>query len=207
MTKANHPQEQTISHTHLEDIIAMVIGTTLIAMGLNLYKDAGLLSGGLAGVAFILHYALKVPLGLSFFLLNIPFYLLAIKRMGIAFTLKTFSAVTLLSLMTTLIPMTVTIGWVHPAHASINGGILLGIGTLVLFRHRTSLGGIGIAVLYLQNKFGWRAGNIQMLADSSIVLCALLFIEPSRVMWSVLSAITLNLILSINHREGRYQGE
>ena len=48
-----------------------------------------MVTGGTAGIAFVLHYATQVPFGLAFFVLNLPFYGLAWKRMGRRFTLKT----------------------------------------------------------------------------------------------------------------------
>ena len=211
MSKTTQPvagvvAQTPIRHQLAEDLTAMIVGTMLISLGLGLYKDAGLLSGGIAGVSFLLHYAAHVPFSSAFFVLNAPFYLLALRQLGVAFTARTFCAVTILSLMTSLWPRFISVSWVHPAYASIVGGIALGIGTLVLFRHRTSLGGVGIAVLYLQDRFGWRAGKIQMAVDSSIVLSAFFFVEPSRIAWSVLSAVVLNLILAMNHRAGRYIG-
>ena len=75
---------------------------------------------------------------------------------------------------------------------------------LILFRHRASLGGLNVLVLYLQERFGWRAGKVQMAMDSVIVLGALWIADPSRVGWSVLGAVVLNLVLAVNHRPGRY---
>ena len=43
---------------------------------------------------------------------------------------------------------------------------------LILFRHRASLGGFNVLVLYLQERYGWRAGLIQMGLDCSIVVLA-----------------------------------
>ena len=59
-------------------------------------------------------------------------------------------------------------------------------------------------VLYLQERFGWRAGHIQMGLDCAIVLTAFALREPVQIAWSVLGAVVLNLTLAINHRPGRY---
>ena len=99
-----------------------------------------------------------------------------------------------------------TIAWIQPAYASVLGGVALGTGFLVLFRHRASLGGIGVFVLYLQQRFGWRAGKIQMGIDCAIVLCAFFVVDPTRIAWSILGAVVLNLILAVNHKAGRYIG-
>jgi uncharacterized membrane-anchored protein YitT (DUF2179 family) len=84
------------------------------------------------------------------------------------------------------------------------GGLLMGAGFLMLFRHRASLGGVGILALYLQESRGWRAGRVQMAIDCAIVAAAILTVEPMRVIWSLLGAVALNLILAVNHKPGRY---
>lgn len=75
---------------------------------------------------------------------------------------------------------------------------------LMLFGHRASLGGFNVLVLYLQERFGWRAGKVQMALDSLIVLGGLVVADVPRVALSVLGAVVLNLTLAVNHRPGRY---
>lgn len=67
-----------------------------------------------------------------------------------------------------------------------------------------SAGGVGILALYLQDRYGWRAGKVQMAVDCCIVLLALWSVEPLRVAWSIAGAVALNLVLAMNHRPGRY---
>jgi uncharacterized membrane-anchored protein YitT (DUF2179 family) len=80
----------------------------------------------------------------------------------------------------------------------------MGGGMLILFRHRASLGGFNVLVLYLQERYGWRAGVLQMGLDCSIVLCAFAVTDWQHIALSVLGAIAVNLTLAINHRPGRY---
>ena len=68
----------------------------------------------------------------------------------------------------------------------------------------SSLGGLNVLVLYLQERLGWRAGKVQMVIDSLIVLGAFWVADWERVALSVLGAVVLNLTLAINHRPGRY---
>ena len=82
--------------------------------------------------------------------------------------------------------------------------LLAGAGMLMLFRHRASLGGFNVLVLYLQDTRGWRAGHLQMGLDCGIVLAALAFVPLPQIAWSVAGAVALNLTLAINHRPGRY---
>ncbi len=124
--------------------------------------------------------------------------------MGREFTIKTFLAIGLLSLLTEVSPRVLDIGTIHPAYASLLGGLLLGSGCLFLARHRASLGGATIVTLYLQEKRGWRAGKIQMVIDSSVVMLALFVVAPERVAYSVLAAVLMSLFLWVNHKPGRY---
>jgi uncharacterized membrane-anchored protein YitT (DUF2179 family) len=77
---------------------------------------------------------------------------------------------------------------------------------LMLFRHRASLGGVNILALYLQERFGLRAGKVQMGIDVLIVLGAVLVVPLDKVALSILGALALNMVLAINHRAGRYMG-
>jgi len=43
-------------------------------------------------------------------------------------------------------------------YAAVFGGFAMGVGLLILFRHRASLGGVNILALFLQERFGLRAG-------------------------------------------------
>jgi uncharacterized membrane-anchored protein YitT (DUF2179 family) len=191
-------------HSPPEDLQALITGTLFVALGIVLFGRAGLLTGGTAGLAFLIHYASGVEFGLAFFLVNLPFYAFAWWRMGPAFTLKTFAAVALLSLFTHYMPEGLAISYLWPPLAAVLGGLLAGAGMLILFRHHASLGGINTLVLYLQERFGWRAGKLQMGFDCLIVLGAFWVADWQRVLLSVLGAVVMNFALATNHRPGRY---
>ncbi|MEG2466708.1 MAG: YitT family protein [Comamonas sp.] len=191
-------------HTTLEDAAAIVTGVLMISVGVALFKQAGLVTGGMAGLAFALHYASDVGFGVWFFILNLPFYWLAVKKMGWAFTFKTFCAVGLLAVVSELQPHFLQLHSVQAPYAAVVGGILMGVGMLVLFRHRCSIGGLGIAALYLQQRYGWRAGYVQMGLDCIILISAFFIVDLEQALWSILAALTLNQVLSMNHRPGRY---
>jgi uncharacterized membrane-anchored protein YitT (DUF2179 family) len=195
-----------VRHPLWEDALAMLLGTAMVALGIAFYSHAGLLTGGTVGLAFLLKYFAGWPFGLVFFTLNIPFYLLAIWRMGWSFTLRTVIAVGLVSLLAELTP-----GWIRFAdlnlyYAALFGGFAMGIGLLMLFRHKASLGGVNILALFLQERFGLRAGTFQMGVDALIVLGAVFVVPVDKVALSVLGAVALNLVLAINHRRDRYMG-
>ena len=191
-------------HSLLEDLQALVTGTLFVSLGVMLFKQAGMVTGGTAGIAFVAHYAAGWPFGAVFFLINIPFYWLAWRRMGPRFTIKTFAAVALLAVLSELLPRWLVLGAVHPLFAAVGGGLLAGAGFLILFRHHASLGGLNVLVLWLQERKGWRAGQVQMGIDLAILLAATPWLDSRRLGLSVLGAAALNFALAVNHKPGRY---
>jgi uncharacterized membrane-anchored protein YitT (DUF2179 family) len=193
-------------HSLVDDTQALCTGTLFVALGVVLFQTAGLLTGGTAGIAFLIHYATGWPFGAVFFVINLPFYWLGARVLGWRFTIKTFVAIALLSVLSAWLPQLIRIAELNPVFAAVMGGFLIGVGLLVLFRHQASLGGLNIVVLWLQQTRGWRAGALQMGVDVAIVLAAFAVVSPLRIALSVLGAVALNLNHAINHRPGRYLG-
>ena len=196
----------TQAHSAIEDTFAVLQGSFFVGLGLMLLKKVDLAIGGTAGISILIHYATGWSLGGLFFLVNLPFYVFAYRVFGKMFTIKTFLAVTLLSGITAYLPHLISFERAVPWFAAVCGGVLIGMGLLILIRHRCSLGGLGVLVFYLQERFGWRAGKVQMIADAAIVLAACFVLPPLQVALSAIGIVFLNLVLAINHKPGRYSG-
>jgi uncharacterized membrane-anchored protein YitT (DUF2179 family) len=191
-------------HSLFDDAQALLTGTLFVGLGLLLFRQAGLVTGGTVGIAFLAHYATGWPFGALLSVVNLPFYALAWRRMGKRFTLKTLAAVTLLSFLSEAMPHWLALQSVAPWFAAIGGGLLVGAGFIILFRHRASLGGLNVLVLWLQERLGWRAGVVQMGIDALILLSAWPWIDAPRLALSVLAAAAMNFALAVNHKPGRY---
>jgi uncharacterized membrane-anchored protein YitT (DUF2179 family) len=198
------PSESQPRHTAFEDAQGLVFGAATCAFGVHLLASAGLVTGQTAGLALLIAYATGWAFGPVFFLVNLPFYALALLRMGWRFTLKTFAAVGLLSVFTMVIPPFVSFERLDPLAAALLFGVVTGPGLLALFRHGASLGGIGILALWIQDNTGFRAGWVQLGFDFVLFALAFLLMAPQMVLWSLLGAVVVNLIIAINHRRDRY---
>jgi uncharacterized membrane-anchored protein YitT (DUF2179 family) len=195
-----------VPHTRLEDAQGLLIGTLFVGLAVVFFQKAGLLTGGTAGLSFLLHYTKGWSLGLLMFVLNLPFYVFGYRALGMAFTVKTFAAVALLSCYVEWLPHLLRIETVDPVFAAIIAGLLAGTGLLILIRHGASLGGTGILAIYLQKTRGWRAGTVQMTVDLSILGSALLLLDAKTALLSLLGAGAMNLVIAVNHRSDRYFG-
>lgn len=194
------------AHSWFDDIHALIAGSLFVALGMTMFGHAGLLTGGVAGVAFLASYASGLAFGLFFFLFSLPFFVLSWVRLGPMFTFKSFGAVALVSACTTLAPKVVRFELLNPWVASVLGGFLIGFGLLALLRHQASVGGVNILAQWLQQAKGMSAGKVQMCVDLVVVLAAFWVLPPMQVAQSVLGAVAIGAILALNHRPGRYLG-
>ncbi|WP_228374523.1 YitT family protein [Demequina rhizosphaerae] len=193
-------------HALWEDVLALLIGSFLMSWGMYLLNAIDGVTGGLAGVAFLTSYVSGWQLGLVYFLVNVPFYWLAVRRMGWAFTLKTLSAVALISVGVGLHPHFIDVSGLDPMYAAIFAGLAVGTGMIVLFRHGASAGGFGILAQFLQKTRGWRAGYVQLALDIVVIGASVALVEPWILVCSIVGGVLLNLVVAINHRPGRYFG-
>lgn len=206
MAAQTHDEPDQARHTAFDDILAILTGTIVASVGLFLLKSGGVVTGGTAGLSLLLSYATKQSFGIMFILVNTPFFALALWKKGATFTLRTALSVVIVSGMSHVHASALGLLHLAPLYATVVGNLLAGVGVLILFRHRSSLGGFNIIALLAQERLGWRAGYVQLVLDAVIVLSALTVVPASSVALSALGALILNVSLAKNHRPGRYVG-
>ena len=197
-------QTQISTHSLIDDIQGLSLGVFLAAVGLHMLTTLGLITGQTAGIAVIVSYLSGYSFGVVFFLVNLPFYVLAWRRLGKAFTIKSLISVTLLSILTEIIPLGMVFSYLDPLLGALTFGALTGVALLVLFRHNGSLGGLGVVALLIQDTTGFRAGWVQLIFDLCLFGLAFFLFDPILVIYSLLGAVVINLIIAINHRRDRY---
>ncbi|WP_261834954.1 YitT family protein [Vibrio ishigakensis] len=191
-------------HTLLEDCAAIFTGTLLVAVGIYFLKSSSMIVGGTAGLALLLNQFVDLSFGTLYFLVNVPFYFLAWFRLGKHFTINSIICVSLVSVMADNIHRVMVFETLSPVFAAIAGGTFIGLGLLILFRHRASLGGSNVLCLVIQDKMGISVGKSQLLFDTTILLASLYFIPLSLIAWSIFAAVFINMILWMNHKPTRY---
>ena len=191
-------------HTPLEDAQGLIVGALMVALAVQVLRAADLVTGQIAGLALVVSYPTGWSFGAVFFVLNLPFYWLAIRQLGWRFTIKTFTAVALMSALAEGLPRVVPLGPVPGPVAAVLFGVLAGAGLLTLFRHGATLGGVGIVALWLQDRDTMKAGHVQLIFDLAVFALALALFPWTVVLWSLLGAAILNGIITVNHRRDRY---
>ncbi|TPW71568.1 YitT family protein [Schumannella sp. 10F1B-5-1] len=207
--EAPHPEPAPaipLPHGRVEDVAGLIVGCLLASFGLFVLKAGGVVTGGTAGVALTISYASGWSFPILFVLVNLPFFALAIRRRGWSFSIRSLLSIAAVSAGAAGHALV----WPHveipPIYAAIVGNVLAGVGLIVLFRHKSSVGGFGILALIAQDALGWRAGWVLLVLDAIVLLVSLLVMPPLVILVSTLGAVILNGIISLNHRPGRYTG-
>lgn len=191
-------------YTLLEDAQGLAISVVLCALGIDILRAAGLVTGGTAGLALLISYASGWDFGWVFFIVNLPFYAFAWVRRGPEFAIKSFCTVTAVSALAEALPQWITVTDVQSWTAAILFGVAAGFGLLGLFRHKASLGGISIVAVIVQDRFGIRAGWIQLGWDLTLMAVSLAVLPWTAVAWSLAGAVVLNTVIAMNHRRDWY---
>lgn len=191
-------------HSHKEDIIAIFTATFLVAQGVFFLQSADLLTGGTTGLALLLSQMLPLTFGMLYFACNFPFYILAWKRFGRKFAINSAISGALVSIFADNIYLVISLDKVNELYCAIAGGLLMGLGMLILFRHRSSLGGFNVLCLVIQDKTGISVGKTQLAIDCLILTTSFFFVSPWVILASIVGAVVLNIVLAMNHKPTRY---
>lgn len=178
---------------YLIDLLQIVAGTIVMAIGTSLFLLPNKLSsGGFSGVATIFYYLFNFRLGYVILALNIPFFIIAFIRIGKGFVVKSIVGTTLLSIFIdyfeNLKPLTT-----DKFLACIYGGILIGIGTSFILKASSSTGGSDL-VSYIIKSFKPELSTSNLIVIFDFIVITLNVIVFRKLEIGLYSAITIYLM-------------
>lgn len=173
--------------------IGTVTGSCIMAIAVSLFLLPNELStGGFSGIATIVYYLLKVPMGTTIFILNIPLFTFAALRIGKDFFVKSLIGTVSLSFFIDFFDKFEAVTYDNLL-ACIYGGILVGIGTAVILKSSSSTGGSDLLTRILKEyKPTLKFGNIITIIDIIIVVLNVIFLKKIEI--GLYSAIAIYLM-------------
>lgn len=153
------------------------LGGLICGVAINaFYVPHFLLSGGIAGIAMIIHYLFSGPIGLMIAIGNVPLFYAAYRLMDKAYFLCALYG---LVVFTAAIDATSFLVARPPVDdtmlAAIFGGLVSGIGSGLVFRVNGSLGGTDIIVVIVKKYFAFNIGHV-MLSINGVLMTVAAFL-------------------------------
>lgn len=173
------------------NLALLAVGSVICAVGVNgILIPREFVSGGVTGLALVVHYMVpNISVGLLYFLLNIPLFIVGWKSVGRRFFW--YSVVG-------MIIFAATVQWIHvpiPVYdkllSSLLAGIVIGLGSGIVLKSAGSAGGTDILSVVLIRKYSIRLGDTILAFNGGVLLIA-------AVMFSLESALYTLLYLYVS---------
>lgn len=170
---------------HTNSLNKEIRSYVLIAFGMLIYAVAALgflvphkiVGGGATGMSTIIYYlsGKVVPVGVSYFVINVLLVGIALKVLGPKFGIKTIFAIIVGSAFLSILQPLIPEAFVSDKFmSSIIAGMLTGIGIAIALSEGGSTGGTDIVAMIVTKYKNVSPGKMIMYSDCGIIACSLL---------------------------------
>lgn len=183
-------------------ILRIIIGATIYAMGIQwFFLPVAMVSGGVTGISMIINLLTDLPVGAGIIIMNIPIFIIALKKYGFRFMLSSLLGMIASSVaidLLSLVPISIT---TDPFLAAIFGGIITGLGIGIVYSANATSGGIDVIAKLFRERYPYvNIGTFILLLDAVVVIAyALIFCRYDNAMYTVvavfLSAKVIDTVL------------
>ncbi len=170
MQEMVNTQKQKIQ-TMIIDYVIMLTGLILYVLSWTLFLvPAKITGGGISGLAAVIFYSTKIPIGLTFFAINVVLVAIAIKVLGANFGVKTIFSMVVLSLLFSVPQSLFPESIIQDNFLSaVLGGMMGGVGIGLVFSRGGSTGGTDIIAMIINKYQNISPGRIIMYCDVIII--------------------------------------
>ncbi|MCF8360315.1 MAG: YitT family protein [Prolixibacteraceae bacterium] len=148
-----------------------LLGLVLFALGWTLFLiPAEINGGGISGVGALVFFASGIPVGYTYFAINAVLVIVAIKKLGKGFGIKTIVNMVVISVLLTVMQEFITKPIIDDKFLSaVLGGISGGVGLGMVFSQGGSTGGTDIIAMLVTKYRRISPGRIIMYCDVLII--------------------------------------
>lgn len=150
----------------------IILGAALYAAGFSffLYPNS-IIVGGVSGIAMIINYLTKLPVGVMTIVLNIPLFVVAWKHFGTRFIISSLVGMTASSVFVDLFTAFGISATNDMLLACVIGGVIKGVGLGLVYYAAATTGGTDIIAKFIRLKFPYvNFGTMVLITDSIIVI-------------------------------------
>ena len=163
-------RREIIIGKYIEKTILIIIGVLIFAIGNVLFAIPNhITAGGITGISTLLYYWFHWNIGVAYFLLNVPLFLIA-WRISKSLFFQSIAGMLLYSIVIALLePMSTVYGIKQLWAGSIVGGLVMGLGLGLMSFANASLGGGSLTGKMLNMKCGFSFSLSTLLIDASVL--------------------------------------
>jgi len=157
---------------NLANLSLIILGSVIMGIGYSIFLiPHHFVPGGVSGIAMIVNYFTRLPLGTLIMVLNIPVFIVGFRIMGRKYALRSLLGMVISSLLIDFFNQVIDLRSAtdDPILAAIYGGFMLGVGLGLVFRGRASTGGSDILGQILNRWTGMSVGIGIMLIDFFVI--------------------------------------
>ena len=157
---------------NLANLALVILGSVIMGVSYSLFLiPHHFVPGGVSGIAMIINYFTRLPLGSLIMVLNIPVFFVGIRIMGRKYGLRSLLGMVISSLLIDFFYEVLKLKSAtdNAILAAIYGGFMLGVGLGLVFRGRASTGGSDILGQILNRWTGVSVGIGIMLIDFFVI--------------------------------------
>lgn len=181
----------------IKRILMVSLGSLIYALAINIFiAPHKLLSGGIAGISLLVQYITKVPSGYWVFILNIPIFILGLKKIDKDFVF--FSMIGMLTMSIFLI-LTKDISRLIIVNdlfiSTLFGAVFSGIGMGLIFKSRASQGGTDIIAVIIRNKNGVKMSDLYFILNGTIAFLGIFFTSIELTLYTILLMFIKSLVI------------
>jgi uncharacterized membrane-anchored protein YitT (DUF2179 family) len=195
-------------NARLKSILAIIIGTAIMAFGINTFNiPNNLAEGGITGISILIKLLIpSIDQGMVYFLLNVPLFFLGWKVLGRTAFLYTIIGTVSLSLFLSLLDGI----WEHPMDdrllASLYAGVTIGAGLGLIFRYGGTTGGVDIIARLLQKYMGVSMGRTLFFGDMLVISASLVYLNVESAMYTLVCVFIAARVIDF-FQDGAYAGK
>lgn len=194
-------KEKIISKQTLKTMVMIVLGCAIYAVGFNLFfQPNNIVMGGFTGLAQIINRLIPVlPVGMLTIVMNIPLFIIGVKKQGLKLLVNSLIAMSLGSLMIDGLAMVVTFQPMDPLLATIYGGVFVGASCGLMLAVGATTGGSDLAARLLRYKFrNLSIGKLCLAIDGAVVtLYALVFGSINNSLYGIIAMYICSIVMDM----------
>lgn len=151
--------------------VVIAFGLLILSVAWTAFLIPHQISGsGVTGIGAIVYYATGIPMGYTYFAINMVLMVVALKILGAGFGIKTIYGIVLSAVMLTILQPLIPAAVVQEKFMSaIIGGMLCGVGLGIVFTQGGSTGGTDIIAMVVTKYRNISPGRIILYCDVFII--------------------------------------